>query len=255
MVRPSLLLFAALPAIAAEVTHIGETGRVIAISRDEGREWKLGEQVCAYRLGQEKGCGVVIKLIKKGALIKLPVANFEIAKGDQVQSVELGRSPASDRPELLSSSVKPSESRFRWDLTGGLNVTSSFFFPTLHLQVSPFPRITVGLLLSYVDSSLGSTTLTAFGVSATVGYYTQDNFRGFWVQGGAGRYYKSNAPTGNVTAGAFLLTAGWRGYWDLGLNIGAAAGIHYISNTKVTTVGSQASELQPLLLFDIGVNF
>lgn len=149
-----------------------------------------------------------------------------------------------------------------WNLSGGISAGLSSFFPMLHLQKSIGSYFSIGLLPSFSSTSANNTSVSALGALLTFNYYGNEYFRGFWGQFGVGAYKYSATTvltTGTTaeasTSLAFLATAGWRGYWDLGLNVGVGAGLQYVQDANFTAINIESDNVQPVIVLDVGVNF
>jgi hypothetical protein len=167
---------------------------------------------------------------------------------------------------LLNSVEKPAESKiFLYNVTGGLTAGTRFFFPTAQIQRTLTPNYAIGFSPTYGRSSFGPDTVSALGLMLTGSYYGSEYYRGLWIQASTGVYFFShsvddpNLPNGgpaqSATSFAFAATAGWRGYWDFGLNVGVGAGFQFIADPNFTGVDLHFTGVQPLLLVDIGFNF
>jgi hypothetical protein len=282
-IRLSILAFAllALGANAAEVLRVGKDMTNIAVSHDGSRTWSPKDRVCVLQRAREVGCGTVIKTTTKGAIVRLDAPSNDILAGDKVISKFQSPAPAYAPPAqngarqqasvapasapLMNSVGDSAESEIHsFNLAGGVGVGTSFFYPSLSVQYAVSPTIALGITGFFLTASDVSTTttLTQLGGVATVNYYSQEYFRGLWVQAGAGlaMFTASGFATGSFASESYtsfvgLATVGWRGYWDLGLNIGVGAGFQYTSQPVLTSIVVNAAGFQPMLVLDVGFSF
>ncbi len=151
-----------------------------------------------------------------------------------------------------------------WNLSGGIHAGLSSFFPMLNLQKSIGSYVAIGLMPVFSQTSTTATSVTALGAMLTFNYYNNEYFRGFWTQVGLGMYkytadsvatLTTTALVESSTSLAVLATAGWRGYWDLGLNVGVGAGLQYIQDANFSTIDIKSDGIQPVIVLDVGLNF
>jgi hypothetical protein len=241
----------------AEVLQVGSTQRVIAISHETFRKWTIGDNVCVIQVAKEVACGVVIRVSTKGAVLKLDNRNTDIVRGDMVRLVP----PTTRKPAavLLNSVEKDDNARaYGFNVSAGISAGLNFFFPLIQLQRSIGPYFAIGLMPTYFKAAGADSSVSAFGGLLTANYYNHEYFRGLWAQLGGGILsltVDNQGVTQKASTPIFLSTVGWRGYWDLGLNVGIAAGLQYIQNPNFASVEIHSFGVQPLVLLDIGFNF
>jgi len=251
---------------AAEVLRVGKDSTNIAISHDAVRQWNPQDRVCILQRAREVACGVVVKSTSKGAIVRLDQPNYDVTAGDKVMSkftpggvTGVPSAPKTQGAPLLNSVSDSADSEVHlFNVTGGVNVGTSFFYPVLGFQMAVYPTISVGVTGFFLTASQDPVYLTAFGGYATVSYYSQEYFRGLWVQGGIGvTAFSITGGLEDESAAALtgLVTAGWRGYWDLGLNIGAGVGLQYMFDPEFTTIEATSTGIKPMITVDIGFNF
>jgi hypothetical protein len=259
-----ILLTQAIPCPAATVLRLGKTGHLIAISQETWRQWKVDDRVCVWKKNEALGCGKVIKSSQKGAVVKLERDLPQMVEGDEVRMVGAERQTnavpyrlldsTEGNPEILESTSSVPEN----DLTAGISVGLSFFFPVLHYQRALSPNFAIGIMPVYFHTSSGDSSVGALGIQLTANYYGNDFFRGLWVQFGTGIYsFSATVSNGdeNGRSIAFLGTVGWRSSWALGLNVGVAAGLQYLSDPHLPSVDVRAASVQPVVILDVGVGF
>lgn len=248
---------------AAEVLRVGSSQRVVAVSHDT-RRWAMGDRACFYQNNEEIVCGRVALSTASHAVVKLEEPNALIARGDKARLISLQtetrRVESSRKPAALIESNEKLETppTYLHNFSGGVTVGSGFYFPLLHFQRMVTEHIAIGLMPLYSRVSADTGSISALGGYATINYYGNEFFHGLWFQGGAGVYllsHESATKDEQATCPAFIATAGWRGYWDLGFNVGLAGGFQYLRDPNFTSVKLSGSNLSPMLLVDIGFNF
>lgn len=250
-------------AFGAEVLRVGSSQTIIAISQDNIRPWKVNDPICVMQEQQEIVCGNVMKISSQMAIVKLAQASDMVARGQKVrlgissQPVAQNRKPAAT--QLLQSVERDKETRTLYhNLSGGFSVGNGFYFPLLHFQRLFTPSLAFGIMPSYFSVSTGSGSLSALGGMATLNYYGHEFFRGLWIQTGLGlSFFSANTGTIEQQATVFnsLLTGGWRGYWDLGFNIGVCGGFQYLKDPNFGGIKLSGAGVQPLVMVDVGFNF
>jgi len=251
-----IAFFVSSTVFSAQVLRVGSSQKVLAISHEEFREFKVKDNVCVYQAGKEIACGLVMKSSPKGAIVKLEGKSGDVARGDQVRLAPIGRKPAM----TLLDSVAPDDSiaDYSCNLAAGIGAGTSFFYPVADFQFSLSTQFALGLRPLFLSTAGETTSVTAFGGFFTGNYYGSDLFRGMWIQGGIGylqfftRSIEIEESAGSL---AFLATIGWRGYWDLGMNIGVGAGLQFLQVPAITTVEIRSANVQPIVLLDLGFNF
>lgn len=248
---------------ASEVLRVGKDMTNIAVTHDPTRQWMPKDRVCILQRAREVVCGVVVKSTAKGAIVRLDTANYDVMAGDKVMG-KFQPTPAEPPSSgggtaLLNSVGSSSESDAHlFNVAGGVNVGTSFFYPVLSFAMAVAPNWSIGLSGMFLTASSDPVYLTAFGGYATVNYYSQEYFRGLWIQAGAGMtFFSVSDGVTDESAASFtgLVTAGWRGYWDLGLNIGVGAGLQYISTPDLFLISPNAAGVRPMIVVDLGFNF
>jgi hypothetical protein len=283
----------ALPS-GGKVLRIGANQSSIAVSHPDMAPWQPRDRVCVIQLRSTIGCGRVVKSTTKGAIVRLDAPSADVIAGDtvvaesQATSVsESGPGPKSTRTskalspksdsfaaenqsrkpsqigsktQLLDSVKKHPESEaYNFNLSAGTSISFSFFYPILNFQYSFSPQFAVGVVPMALFAGTSSASLTGLGGYVTLNYYGQGNFRGLWIQGGAGMVMfnvsggLSTSESANTLAA--IGTVGWRGYWDLGLNIGVGAGLQYIQNPSFTSITVESAGFLPMVILDVGFNW
>ena len=70
--------------LGAEVLRVGSNLRLIAISQDTLRQWKVNDRVCVLQNGKPIDCGTVIKSKENFSLVRLKEGSSLISRGDRV---------------------------------------------------------------------------------------------------------------------------------------------------------------------------
>ena len=245
-------------ALAAQVLAIGKNKKSVAVDHDPGHQWVSGDRVCVVQVKVSVVCGKVKKTTTKGAIVALDTTYENISVGDTVSYAPGYRKPAA---ELLESTKAFSASdRKVFSITVGLDVGPSFFFPLVHIQVSPIRQFSIGFQPLYFKGSSVDGSVSALGGYGTLNYYLRSDFRGLWFQGGAGAFMMDAKSTlfgdQSKTVLAGIFTVGYRGGWERsGLNVGIAAGVQYLQDPGFDSIIIKASGVNPLLMVDAGFIF
>ncbi|MCB0406022.1 MAG: hypothetical protein KDD51_14665, partial [Bdellovibrionales bacterium] len=144
------------------------------------------------------------------------------------------------------------------DLTVGGTIGLNHFYPLLSFQFAIGKRIALGLTPFYFAQSQDVVSISGLGGHLTFNYYHDYAYRGLWLQAGAGAIkFNASVPGSeeSQTRLSFLGTIGWRQRWDLGINVGAAAGVQFIVNQNLQLVDLSYRNLQPTVIIDFGLNF
>lgn len=144
------------------------------------------------------------------------------------------------------------------DLTIGGTIGLNHFYPLLNFQFAVGKRIALGLVPLYFAQSQDVVSISGLGAHLTFNYYHDYAYRGLWVQVGAGAIkFNASVPGSeeSQTRLSFLGTVGWRQRWDLGINVGAGAGVQFIVNQDLQLVDLSYRNLQPTVIIDFGLNF
>lgn len=250
------LLCVATPLAASTVIAVGKNHKSIALTHDtRGGKWAIDDRVCVIQSRKPVVCGTVRKSSASGALAVLDTTFDNIAPGDEIQRQAGTRSVAAS---LIETSTAPGRRSRRFSLTAGVDVGTTFFFPMIHAQLWIIPELAVGLRPSFFTGSAPQGSVTAFGGSATVSYYSRGYYRGLWLQGAGGLFVVSADPSmgmrENATAPTTFATVGYRGVWK-GINMGFGTGVFYMSESNIAMLKVRAGGVHPLFVADAGYVF
>ncbi len=252
----TFVLFSVGQLFGAEVIAVSSGRRSIAISHESVGKWAVEDRACVIQNETDVVCGSISKTTAKGAIVKLDIAFEGVSIGDKVRKSGSGRHLAAETVETFNAQFSPRD----FDLTTGLGVGFSFFYPMLHFQAGIGKHFAVGIQPYFYKAAGGTTNISAIGGMLTANYYFQPYFRGLWLSLGAGITSlsvkdpsaaideKASVPTG-------VLTVGYRARWAKGWNAGIGGGAQLLSDPKFTSVTLNSAGIQPLLLLDFGINF
>lgn len=264
---------------SSKVIRVGSSQSGIAVSHPTGSQWIIQDRVCVIQIHNPIGCGKVLKTTNKGAIVKLDAPNSDIVAGDSVVPESQASSPppktveapmtvtkhkkSQNRPTLLLDSMKKNgvSENYLYNFSAGANFSFSFFYPTVTFEYLFHPQFSIGITPMVLFAKNSGVNLMGWGGFLDLNYYHQGNFRGIWLRGAAGyiNFAVSSSTNPNITesAGSMmgLATIGWRGYWDLGLNIGVSAGGQYIQDPHLITISVDSAGIQPVLTLDVGFNW
>lgn len=277
----AVLVCAAARTLASEVLRVGNSLQVIAISSDRGHGWQIGNRVCVYQARRVVECGEVVKLTKFGAIVRLDAPNSFIARGDMIRSERAARvdrmaaaeesgESGEERRERRKPAAQLLESQTQvegmqtptFNLSAGISAGFTYFFPMIHFQAMVTPYVSLGLMPLYTKTSAENSSVSVIGGHVTLSYYGAEYFRGFWGQLAGGVYHVSSSAltiAGTVdeqaNCPAIIATVGWRGYWDLGMNVGVSGGIQYLVDPSFEATEIRAANIQPIFQLDVGLSF
>lgn len=254
-----LLLSAA--STAAEVLSVGDGGKTLAISqsKDTGG-FKVRDYLCVVDDDEEIACGVVIRALPKGAILRVDYVKGSISRGDRVQFAG-GRYPAAVAYSPNSSLEVPAQRRrkYPFDISGGVLGGANYLIPMVHFQGMVTHKTALGVQPVYFRQTVSSTDLFAYGAFFTWNYYTSGYFRGFWFSGGAGLYSfnatPTDLPTERTVVPAVLTSIGYRFGLGRGVNIGIALAAQYLKRPRLESLDFNFSEYQGIGTIDLGFNF
>ncbi len=220
-------------------------------------ELSLNMPVCLYSGVSQVGCGKITGLVKNAAVIFLKETNFAPNPGLEIAIRPSEKVPSSTAS--VSESFNKSSS-LAMGIAAGVTAGANYFYPSLHVQVVIAREWTLGLMPMFARSYNSTSSLTGVGGYLTASYYhTHSALRGLEFELGAGAFGLSGTTptlTQNLLAPGVKATVGWRGraLWDLGLDLGVAAGIQYLwtpaNSLQITFAG-----LLPLLNAYVGYSF
>lgn len=278
----SLIMILCVGLEAAEVLRVGRSQKVIAISQDRVRPFRKGDRICV--ISEERVCGVILKAARRGAIVRLEKAGTFVSRGDLVElqggktrpsrratrrsvprppeAVAAPPSRAVRRPsaKLLDSTQMSDGAKNppSFNLSGGISAGFTYFYPMVHMQFGLSSYLSVGMMPLYYKASVEDSSVQAFGGMITLNYHGNEYFRGFWAQLAAGFQSFTATTLSSEESGSglsVLATAGWRGYWDLGLNVGVGAGFQFVKDPEFANAEIGITGFRPVVVLDVGVNF
>ena len=254
-----LIFFCCLAGIVANAAEVIKMGKnnLLAISENKEKPWKVKDAVCITRDSQEVGCGVVMRTVKSGAVVKLDFGFEDIRPGDKAVLSKEGRKPGS------VSTLKASQRKYIVNLAVGGNASTTFFYPVLDFQVALGRHFSLGLMPFFYsaknsDDPLAPISVSAFGGFLTLNFYSSYFFQGFWVQVAPGMHLMTGTQadtTEKVNAIGFKTHIGYRFHIGQVVNIGLGVGGAYKKDPNFTFATDNSAGFQPLACIDLGVSF
>jgi hypothetical protein len=242
---------------AANVYKYDSAKQVIFLKEVNSTDLAVDAEVCLYTGKLLTGCGKVTGLVRNAAVVALKEVKETPVVGAEVAIRASGRG-LSSTAAMTETFNKPTA--LTMGLAAGITAGATYFYPNLHVQLVVARNWTIGLMPMFAKSISGSSTVTAYGGYLTVGYYhTHSALRGLEFEVGGGAFSIEGTSAGvsqSVFAPGGKATVGWRGkaLWDLGLDLGVAAGVQYIS-IPANTVTIAFSGLVPMLNAYVGYSF
>lgn len=178
--------------------------------------------------------------------------------------VQLRRSVASQRDNLYGKEdlmletekrILDYDSNFDHRLMSNVSVGVNYIFPTVSYQQRVLDNIILSVTPTLVNTPAGSGNVGGYGMYVSLNHYGIEAFHGDWLQIGAG-FMKLTSGDAHWNSPAILATAGWRWYFDGGINFGTGVGIQYFLTRKPATASSvDFSGLLPSVIMDLGFAF
>lgn len=240
-----------------QVLSVDQHNKLVTVTYDPKMRWAPRDSLCLFTQQKTTVCGTISTASQNELQIQAKDGEINFERGAWVTLRRLNRSNASLSSTELIEQQTDSKTH---DIAIGIATGFNYFFPTLHLQQAVDKNISIGLMPLFVDYSVDTSNVTAWGAFATVSYYyTHFPFRGFYGTLGGG-FYDIHASVGSSseshTQGAAQATISWRGRasWELGLDIGVSAGVQYVFPVQ-RTLTTDFSGLLPLLMVSLGYPF
>ncbi len=245
-------------AYGASFERYDSTQKLLWINQYTESKVQPRQSVCVYERKQLVGCGVVqtqsidVLAVRVAKVNYLPERDTKVSVQLQVRKV----SSVEEETEVINTTAHPKYVT----LDAGIEAGTNYYYPALHFQYAFSRDFSMGVQGMYASYSNGGNAITGYGgyVTATY-YYTHPAFRGVMFEGGVG-IVNVKAAAGLLTQQSSALSAkasvGWRGraLWDLGLDIGVAAGLQYIGgDTSVLDISFHG--VLPMLTAYIGYSF
>lgn len=244
--------------IGAEVLRVGSNLRLIAISQDTLRQWKVNDRVCVLQNGKPIDCGTVIKSKENYSLVRLKEGSSLISRGDKVVFDVATKKPVvlfQADPITPLSLVPPSPFHL---LSIGGSIGPGFFYPSLHFQRIIDPQIALGVMPGYLNITASPKTVSSISLLFTGNFYPSEFFKGLWIQGAIGFAFISSR-NGTVeqqaTSLEALATVGYQTKLEIGIVVGIAAGVQYLTDPEFTGITLNGVGVKPIVIFNVGVNF
>jgi hypothetical protein len=245
------------PAVGNVVMDVDDDQKYVVISHSDVRPWQLRDRVCIFRNEQTIACGPVVKVNEEVAKVKLRDKEGFVKKMDTVLLMRPSRAPAST---VIGNALEVStRERPTYNTLAGLNMSLELIFPKIELQGFLTKTIALGFQPAFARSSLDTgDSMFTIGFMFTLNWYSNEDYRGLWIQGASGLYIISNSISGtsvSTRAPVLQATIGWREQWAMGLNIGIGIGARYIGFAETGVEALNYSTFAPTLAVDIGFDY
>lgn len=252
------LLLVVITAFSFAIPSIAELGKTLWI-RDSAKPgtWKPQDGVCLYQDYMLNGCGAITE-VRAGSLgIVLTEQSKPILPGKSIRIVKDTRRPVTT--ESVSAKMPASNAK-NINLALGITAGTNYFYPNAHIQLALGRNWSIGVMPMFASYETDATSdVTAYGAYLTLTYYyTHFAFKGVQFEGGIGLNSSHIQQAATTTLGAVddkqtspavKFTIGWAGraLWDLGLDIGVAAGVQYIGFDDTYVKDYHLSGIVPLM--------
>lgn len=178
--------------------------------------------------------------------------------------VQLRRSVASQRDNLYGKEdlmietekrILDYDSNFDHRLMSNISLGVNYIFPTVSYQQRVMDNIILSVTPTIVNTPAGNGNVGGYGMYVTLNHYGIEAFHGDWLQLGAG-FMKLSSGDAHWNSPALIATAGWRWFFDGGINFGTGIGLQYFLNRKPANAASvDFSGLLPSVIMDLGFAF
>ena len=197
----------------------------------------------------------------KGSIEKTPtdLTNKTLLEG----LVQLRRSVASSRDNLygkedllkeVETKVLAYDDSYNHRLLSNVSAGFNYIFPTVSYQQAVWDNLVLAINPILINTPGGSGTVSGYGMYLTMNHYGLEAFHGDWLQFGVG-FMKLNSAGVDWTTPAVIGTAGWRWFWDDGLNFGLGLGAQYLLTSTPATANIDFPGILPCLILDLGFAF
>lgn len=243
------------------VNRVDKRRNRVSVTDDSLHAWTKKDSVCIYRHTRAIACGKVIALGISGAVIQLTQHHAAAIKpGDEARYFEPDKKmPDISDEQLLAENILDAKP-YTYNLVAGYHLSIDLMFPMLHFYYSVAPNVAIGINPAYIKKtgSIAGSEIKGFGGMLTAHYFSDEFFRGLWLQLGSGFYHltaknATTEETGNFPIVEF--TVGWREDWAHGLNIAAAIGGRFLSGLTKTIPEVNYPSLHPIAIVEVGVSF
>lgn len=243
------------------VNKVDKRRNRVSITDDSYHTWAKKDSVCVYRQTRAIACGKVIALGISGAVIQLTQHHAAAIKpGDEARYFEPDKKmPEISDDQLMAENILDAKP-YQYNIVAGYNISIDLMYPMLHFYYSVAPNVAIGLNPVYIKKtgSVVGSELKGFGGMLTAHYFSDEYFRGLWLQLGSGFYHLTGKNATIEESSNFPIvqfTVGWREDWAHGLNIAAAVGGRFLSPLTKSIPEVQYPSLHPLAVVEVGVSF
>jgi len=242
---------------------VGKDPSHVAVTQSQDtRTFLPRDYLCVWRGDEEIACGIVLRVLPRGVLVKLDFQKARVGRGDRVHFAG-GRYPAvaSRADEAVIEDTRKTRPRrkYPFDLSLGGVGSLGYQLPFGHFQGMVATGWALGMQGQLLSRPIGNDRLKVFSGLLTLNYYGSTYYRGLWVQGGVGvAYFKGELASGSTQTATTLVglaTLGARFGLVGSLNIGLAGGAQYLAKPKGFNLAFEFPDWQPVAVVDIGWNF
>ncbi len=224
-----------------------------------GRRFKLNESVCLVKNGKELACGFIGRLSESSLVVKIESRSYKVAPGYDVVLQRETRHPSS----MASSEMAVARDNPKLDIALGPVAGWNYLFPLVPaVQFAVTRTFSLGVDFRYAKSTNLGVSSEAMGLMVNLNYFhTHYAFRGLIFNAGVGLYninlsYNdgTTTTTEKISPLAFQATVGWRGkpHWGLGIDIGLAGGLQYVTKAPAGVFINEFSGVLPLISLYLG---
>ncbi len=285
-----ILLLVCLPAGAAKVVKVNSGGLFhLIVDNSQKPPFEMNHEVCV-KFAERRGlCGLVFALKGKYAAVRfrpgfgrltkklalpLEAARPEVMAANKVALIRAWQRSPGRGISGFNDPITQFEGNPAWEQrqkVGWPRAVDDGFHPSNSITfginyISPFMRYEVatsrhwsfGLKMQYEILGIPGGQLSGYGGVFNANYYSLREFKGLWIQFGAGFYSlqtKVGDSTGNFSTPAIGFMAGWRWSWKSNFSVGFGFGSEFLFKTEPAGFAPAFSGALPVVMLDFGIVF
>ena len=249
--------------VAGKVMVVDFTNKRVELEVPAYRGIASDTRVCLQGSGQLKQaldlkCGKVLSVDNEKVWVEINKGGLSFKLGEMVSVLTENKSPLGERMVASYYDRVTGEIPSKSSVAGGMTFGLTYFFPSVHVELSLAPNWSVSAVGLYGESQSNNSKNRTFGTLLGVTYYTPQPTLGLHFDFLLG-YYNSQITIGSLMVddvdsimGAALV--GWKGYLSQELYYRLNAGAQYISNQQSPN-SLDFSSVLPFFRAEVGVTF
>jgi len=260
----SLSLFAAdILNVAGKVVVVDFTNKRVELEVPAYKGIASDTRVCLQGAGHVRQvldlkCGKVLAVNEERVWVEITKGGLSFKLGEMVSVLTENKSPLSNRMVASYYDRVTGQLPSKSGIAGGMTFGLTYFFPSVHVELSLSPGWSLGVIGLYGDSQSNNSRNKTYGGLLDITYYAPQPTLGLHFDLLFG-YYKSQINIGGLGVddidsimGAALV--GWKGYFSQELYYRINAGAQYVSNQQ-RPVSLDFANVLPFFRAEVGVSF